>query len=165
MVAKFAVSNYVKYFHSVFGWVSNRTPKFPNFQDSDIFGIFFHLRFLVLVVEMRVQLIWLGKIQKNCSLRLFNRFNLHYSPRRQNPPSPDQLGHCDTVSVEEIGSNNVTIFRQTAEKTGITTLLVRASTDNMADDMERAIDDGKLHNQQTKPTCLFFLFWAISNML
>ena len=41
MVAKFAVSNYVKYFHSVFGWVSNRTPKFPNFQDSDIFGIFF----------------------------------------------------------------------------------------------------------------------------
>lgn len=57
-------------------------------------------------------------------------------------PTNEQLGHCDSVTVEEIGSTNVTVFRQTKEKSGISTILVRAATDNMADDIERAIDDG-----------------------
>jgi len=57
-------------------------------------------------------------------------------------PTADQLGHSSIVTVEEIGSTNVTIFRQNNESSGISTLLVRAATDNMADDIERAIDDG-----------------------
>lgn len=59
-----------------------------------------------------------------------------------NAPTADQLGFAASVSVEEIGSNVVTIVRQTNEKSGIATLLVRSSTENMLDDIERAIDDG-----------------------
>jgi T-complex protein 1 subunit theta len=60
-------------------------------------------------------------------------------------PTPEELGFADEVSVEEIGSTKVTIFRQEAEeKSGISTILVRASTQNTLDDIERAI--GTLYN-------------------
>lgn len=43
------------------------------------------------------------------------------------------------VSVDEIGSTKVTIFRQDTEDSGISTIIVRASTQNLVDDIERAI--------------------------
>jgi len=58
------------------------------------------------------------------------------------PPSPEELGHADVVTVEEIGSTRVTIFRQESDESGISTIVVRSSTSNLADDIERAIDDG-----------------------
>jgi len=58
------------------------------------------------------------------------------------PPSPEELGHADIVTVEEIGSTQVTIFRQDSDESGISTIVVRSSTSNLADDIERAIDDG-----------------------
>lgn len=61
---------------------------------------------------------------------------------RMGGPTPEELGHCDNVSVEEIGSTEVTIFRQERDDSGISTLVVRASTQNMLDDFERAIEDG-----------------------
>lgn len=57
-------------------------------------------------------------------------------------PSPEELGHADVVTVDEIGSTRVTIFRQNSDESGISTIVVRASTSNLADDIERAIDDG-----------------------
>eukprot|EP01118_Nematostelium_gracile_P004350 TRINITY_DN1508_c0_g1_i1.p1 TRINITY_DN1508_c0_g1~~TRINITY_DN1508_c0_g1_i1.p1 ORF type:complete len:539 (+),score=164.83 TRINITY_DN1508_c0_g1_i1:68-1684(+) len=57
-------------------------------------------------------------------------------------PTPEELGHADIVKVEEIGSTRVTIFRQESDESGISTFLVRSSTQNTADDIERAIDDG-----------------------
>jgi len=58
-------------------------------------------------------------------------------------PSAEELGYCDIVTVEEIGSTKVTIFRQEKEEYGqISTLVVRASTQNLLDDIERSIDDG-----------------------
>jgi len=57
-------------------------------------------------------------------------------------PTPEELGHADVVTVEEIGSTRVTIFRQESDESGISTIVVRSSTSNLADDIERAIDDG-----------------------
>lgn len=57
-------------------------------------------------------------------------------------PTQEELGHCDEVTVEEIGSTQVTIFRQSKEDSAVSTLVVRGSTDNIMDDVERAIDDG-----------------------
>jgi len=57
-------------------------------------------------------------------------------------PTAEEIGHCDEVTVEEIGSTRVTIFRQNAEDSQISTMVVRGSTDNIMDDIERAIDDG-----------------------
>jgi T-complex protein 1 subunit theta len=59
---------------------------------------------------------------------------------RLGAPTPEELGYADVVNVEEVGSTKVTIFRQ--ESSGISTILVRASTQNMLDDFERAVDDG-----------------------
>jgi len=61
---------------------------------------------------------------------------------RLGAPVPEELGYCDIVAVEEIGSTKVTVFRQTEETKGISTLLVRASTQNLLDDFERSIADG-----------------------
>jgi T-complex protein 1 subunit theta len=57
-------------------------------------------------------------------------------------PTQEELGHCDVVTVEEIGSTQVTIFRQNNEDSAVSTLVVRGSTDNIMDDVERAVDDG-----------------------
>lgn len=57
-------------------------------------------------------------------------------------PTQEELGYCDVVTIEEIGSTQVTIFRQSKEDSAVSTLVVRGSTDNIMDDVERAIDDG-----------------------
>lgn len=54
-------------------------------------------------------------------------------------PTAEELGFAEEVSVEEIGSDIVTVFRQGAHKSGISTIVIRASTQNTLDDFERAI--------------------------
>lgn len=61
---------------------------------------------------------------------------------RVGPPMAEELGFCDIVSVEEIGGSRVIVFRQDAEDSAISTIIVRGSTQNMLDDVERAIQDG-----------------------
>lgn len=73
---------------------------------------------------------------------------------RLGPPTPDEMGYCDQVKVEEIGGRRVTVFRQNAEASGagdssrthndcrLSTILLRASTSNVLADLERAVDDG-----------------------
>jgi len=59
------------------------------------------------------------------------------------PVEPDVLGFCSNVYVREIGAQKVTIFSQEkADTTSIATILLRASTNNILNDVERAIDDG-----------------------
>jgi len=58
-----------------------------------------------------------------------------------NPPTPEETGHLDSISVEEIGGTRVTVVKQEKSKTGISTILVRAATNNILDDIERAIED------------------------
>lgn len=57
-------------------------------------------------------------------------------------PPADKLGFCDEVNVEEIGSTKCVVFRQGATASQLATIVVRASTQNTLEDIERAIDDG-----------------------
>lgn len=64
---------------------------------------------------------------------------------RVGPATPDEIGFCDEVKVQEIGGRPVTIFRQTKSKDDgcrLATVLLRASTTNVLADLERAVDDG-----------------------
>lgn len=42
----------------------------------------------------------------------------------------------------EVGDTNVVIFRLEGKESRIATIVVRGSTDNYMDDIERAVDDG-----------------------
>lgn len=57
------------------------------------------------------------------------------------PPTMDELGTCDEVSVQEQGSTKMIVFRQDSDATRIVTILLRGATQNLLDDIERAIDD------------------------
>jgi len=65
---------------------------------------------------------------------------------RLGPPTPDEMGFCDKVKVEEIGGRRVTVFRQEATEKSkccrLATIILRASTSNVLADLERAVDDG-----------------------
>jgi len=59
---------------------------------------------------------------------------------RVGPPKPEEIGFIDSCTVEEIGGTRVTVFRQDKSKCGISTILIRAATNNVLDDLERAIE-------------------------
>lgn len=61
---------------------------------------------------------------------------------RVTAPTPEEAGHCDHVYVDEVGDTPVIVFRQDKEGSAITTIMIRGSTDNIMDDMERAVNDG-----------------------
>jgi len=61
---------------------------------------------------------------------------------RLEPPTEADLGHCAHVHVKEIGSTRCTIFDHESDGSRIATIVVRGSTPNIMDDVERAIDDG-----------------------
>ncbi|CAH3121407.1 unnamed protein product [Pocillopora meandrina] len=57
-------------------------------------------------------------------------------------PTSEEIGYCDEIKVAEIGGTSVTIFKQEREETAVSTVVIRGSTENIMDDIERAIDDG-----------------------
>ncbi|XP_026872777.1 T-complex protein 1 subunit theta isoform X1 [Electrophorus electricus] len=61
---------------------------------------------------------------------------------RMTIPTPDEMGHCDSVYLTEVGDTQVVVFKHDKEDGAISTLVIRGSTDNLMDDIERAIDDG-----------------------
>jgi T-complex protein 1 subunit theta len=62
---------------------------------------------------------------------------------RLGPALSEEIGHCESVGVKEIGGKHVTIFRQSeTQKSRLSTIVLRASTNNVLSDLERAIDDG-----------------------
>mmetsp|Transcript_21195 Transcript_21195/g.35405 ORF Transcript_21195/g.35405 Transcript_21195/m.35405 type:complete len:537 (+) Transcript_21195:33-1643(+) len=60
---------------------------------------------------------------------------------RVGKPLPEELGECEEVTVDEVGSTKVTFFRNSSERCQIATLLIRGPTQNTMDDVERAVDD------------------------
>lgn len=52
------------------------------------------------------------------------------------------MGHCDVVESLEIGSDRCTVFRQEKESTKTSSIILRGSTLNYLEDVERSIDDG-----------------------
>jgi len=83
-------------------------------------------------------------------IRIMSKFDLRRICRaigakalvRLGPPSEDEMGFCDKISVKEIGGRLVTIFHQEREESRVATIVLRASTDNLLNDLERAVDDG-----------------------
>lgn len=58
------------------------------------------------------------------------------------PPSKEELGYADTVHIDELGDTLVVVFKLNGTESRVSTVLVRGSTENYMDDIERAIDDG-----------------------
>jgi T-complex protein 1 subunit theta len=62
---------------------------------------------------------------------------------RLGAPTPEEMGECTLVEVIEIAGRKVVQFsQQLDEDTTIATVVVRASTEQVANDVERALDDG-----------------------
>jgi T-complex protein 1 subunit theta len=84
------------------------------------------------------------------AVRIMSKFDLRRVCRTVNataltrimPPTPDQLGHCSAVHTDEVGDTEVVVFRQDAALGKVATIVVRGSSENVLDDIERAIDDG-----------------------
>ncbi|XP_063988878.1 T-complex protein 1 subunit theta [Diachasmimorpha longicaudata] len=58
------------------------------------------------------------------------------------PPTQEELGYADSVHTDELGDTDVVVFRLDGRDSKISTIIVRGSTDNYMDDIERCIDDG-----------------------
>jgi len=64
---------------------------------------------------------------------------------RLGPATADEMGFCDSVSVKEVGGRKVTILSQSKsakDDCRLSTIVLRASTSSVLQDLERAIDDG-----------------------
>lgn len=57
-------------------------------------------------------------------------------------PSQDEIGFCQHAYLKEIGSNRVTILKREEEDCKFASIVLRGSTMNFLDDIERAIEDG-----------------------
>lgn len=75
----------------------------------------------------------LRRLAKTVSATVLPRFT---------PPTTEEMGYCDKVFVDELGDTGVVIFRNEGKDSKIATIVIRGSTDNYMDDIERAIDDG-----------------------
>jgi T-complex protein 1 subunit theta len=65
------------------------------------------------------------------------------SQMRAGPVKPSEIGVCQSVSEVEYGDTTVINFKLAdGEATGMSTIVVRASSRNLLDDAERAINDG-----------------------
>eukprot|EP01123_Difflugia_compressa_P012660 TRINITY_DN5512_c0_g1_i3.p1 TRINITY_DN5512_c0_g1~~TRINITY_DN5512_c0_g1_i3.p1 ORF type:complete len:547 (+),score=125.74 TRINITY_DN5512_c0_g1_i3:39-1679(+) len=60
---------------------------------------------------------------------------------RLGTPTQEETGFVDYCGTEEIGGTRVTVMRQDKSSCGISTIVVRAATNNILDDIERAIED------------------------
>ncbi|MCL7023343.1 hypothetical protein MKW94_027728 [Papaver nudicaule] len=82
------------------------------------------------------------KISSKFELRRFCRTTGCIALLKLSQPNPDDLGHADSISVEEIGGARVTVVKNEEGGNSVATVLLRGSTDSILDDLERAVDDG-----------------------
>jgi T-complex protein 1 subunit theta len=61
---------------------------------------------------------------------------------RLGAPIADEIGTADKVFVKEIGSQKVVVIQRDNKDCKLATIVLRGSTNNILDDIERAIDDG-----------------------
>lgn len=58
------------------------------------------------------------------------------------PPTSEELGYADSVHTAELGDTAVVVFDLESKESRISTIVIRGSTENFMDDIERSIDDG-----------------------
>jgi T-complex protein 1 subunit theta len=64
---------------------------------------------------------------------------------RLGPPTPDEIGYCESVQQQEMGGKPVTVFMHDAnsqDEKKLATIILRASTGTVLADLERAVEDG-----------------------
>lgn len=81
------------------------------------------------------------KVQSKFELKRLCKCLKAVALARLGAPSEDEIGTADEVYVTEIGSQKVTIFKRDSEDCRLATLILRGSTNNLLDDIERAVDD------------------------
>jgi len=87
---------------------------------------------------------------KMMAVRLNSKFDLRRLCKAVNAtalprltgPTKEELGYADSVFVDELADTSIVVFQNESKESRITTIVVRGSTDNYMDDIERAIDDG-----------------------
>ena len=82
------------------------------------------------------------KIPSKFDLRRFCRATGATALVKLGTPGPDQLGLAKKLEVKEIGGTKVVVLEQDSSLGQVSTVLLRGSTDQMLDDVERAVDDG-----------------------
>ena len=60
---------------------------------------------------------------------------------RAGPVMEEEKGHCEIVEVREIGGEQCVVFEQVGDDSKVATIVLRSSTSNQLDDLERAMDD------------------------
>lgn len=58
------------------------------------------------------------------------------------PPTKEELGYCQKVYLDSVSEQQVVIFERGTDSSTMCTVLIRGATDNILDDIERAVDDG-----------------------
>merc|ERR1719468_807808 len=61
---------------------------------------------------------------------------------RLTAPTSEELGMADKVYLDELGDTEIVVFKVGSEESRLSTIVVRGSTENYMDDIERAVDDG-----------------------
>lgn len=61
---------------------------------------------------------------------------------RLDAPTLQDMGSCDHVDVLDVGGKHITVFAQDTDDSKLSTIVIRGATDNVLDDVQRAIDDG-----------------------
>merc|ERR1719219_873842 len=57
-------------------------------------------------------------------------------------PTKEEVGYCQNVRLDVVGEQQVVIFERGTDDSKMCTILIRGATDNILDDIERAVDDG-----------------------
>ena len=61
---------------------------------------------------------------------------------RMTAPTAEEIGRADSVYVDELGDSEIVVFKVGDKESRVSTIVIRGSTDNFMDDIERAVDDG-----------------------
>lgn len=80
------------------------------------------------------------KVTSKFELQRFCRTLGATSIIRAGAPLPEELGYADSVIVEELASQKITVVR--AKDSRVATIVLRGGTGNTVDEWERAIDNG-----------------------
>lgn len=57
-------------------------------------------------------------------------------------PKSDEIGYAESLSCRDIGGSSVIVLDQPPEQGQICSIVLKGSTDQLLDDLERAVDDG-----------------------
>lgn len=81
------------------------------------------------------------KVASKFELRRVTRALSAAALSKLDQPTPEEIGEADEVVVEELGSEKLVVFKRETQDCKLSTIILRGSTRNLLEDIERAIDD------------------------